>query len=150
MARTQRGKLRGHQQSKTWIWRLQLPLSLVMPSERFNPRKSTFICLSQVLLSLSRLLLPSTIMLSTLLTGAPRVFLYTCPNHLNLFSRVFPEIGATPSLSINSWFLIRSINVCPHIHLDIHFSVTSILCSKIFLTGQNLVPYSIAGLIAVR
>ena len=92
----------------------------------------------------------STIMLSTLLTGAAMVFLCTCPNHLNLFSRIFPEIGVTPNLSLNSWFLIRSINVCPHIHPGIRIFVTSILCSKIFLTGQYSVPYSRAGLIAVR
>ena len=42
----------------------------------------------------------------------------------------FSEIGATPSLSLNSWFLIRSINVCPHIHLNIRISVTSILFQK--------------------
>ena len=33
MARIQKGNLRGHQQSKTWIWRLQLPLFLVRPQK---------------------------------------------------------------------------------------------------------------------
>ena len=93
-------------------------------TEKCNLCRSTFICLSQVLLDLPRLLLPSTMRLSILLTGASKVFLYTCSNHLNLFSRIFAKIGATPSLSLNSWFLIRSIKVFPHIHLSIRIFVT--------------------------
>ena len=62
----------------------------------------------------------------------------------------FREIVATPSLSLNSWFLIQPINVCPHIHLSIRISVTSILCSTNFFTYQHSVPYSRAGLIAAR
>src|SRR5690242_407878 len=94
---------------------------------------------------LPRLLLPSTLIFSTLLTSASKVFLCTWPNHLNLFSHIFSDIGATPSLFLNSWFLVRSINVCPHIHLSICISVTFILCLKIFFTGQHSVPYSRAG-----
>ena len=93
---------------------------------------------------------PSIIMLSTLLIGVSKVFLCTCLNHFNLFLRIFPVIRVTPSLSLNSWFLIRSINVCPHIHLSIRNSVTFILCSKIFFTGQYSVHYSRAGLIVAR
>ena len=89
-------------------------------------------------------------MLSIHLTGASKVFLYICPNHINLFSRIFSEIGATVKLFLNSWFLIRSINVCPHIHQSIRIFVTFILCSKIFFTGENSIPYSKAGLIATR
>ena len=121
---------------------LQLPLSQVRSTERCNLCKSTFICSSQVLLGLPRLFLPSTMRLSILLTRASKVFLCTCQNYLNLFSRIFAEIGATPSLSLNSWFLIRSIKVFPHIHLSIRISVTSILCSKIFFTGQHSIPYN--------
>ena len=37
------------------------------------------------------------------------VFLCTCLNHLNLFSHIFAERGATPNFSLNSWFLFLSI-----------------------------------------
>ena len=33
------------------------------------------------------------------------------------------SIGATPSLSLNFWFLIRSINAWSHIHLSIRIYV---------------------------
>ena len=107
--------------------RLQLLISLVRFSERCNSCKYIYICSSHVLLGLLRLLLPSTMMLLILLIEASKVILRTCPNHLNLFSRIFAEIGATPSLSLNSWFLIQSINVWPHIHLNICISITFIL-----------------------
>ena len=81
---------------------------------------------------------------------ASKVFLYTCLNHLNLFSRIFAEIGATPSFSLKSWFLIQSILLLPHIHLNILISVTSILYSKVFFIGQHSVPYSKVSLIATR
>ena len=108
---------------------------------------SLLICSSHVLLGLPRCLLPSTMMHSILLTGASCVFLYTCPNYLNLFSRIFAERGATPNFSLNSWFHIISIIVLPHLHLSIRISVTSILCSKTFFTGQHSVPYNNVSLI---
>ena len=70
------------------------------------------------------------------------------PNHLNLFSRIFAERGATPNFSLNSLFLILSMIVLPHIHLRIRISFTSILYSKTFFTGQHFVPYNNPGLIA--
>ena len=53
-------------------------------------------------LGLPRFLLPSTMMLSILLTGEWRVFFCTCPNYLNLFSRILSDSGATPNFSLNS------------------------------------------------
>ena len=96
----------------------------------------------------SRLLLPSTMILSILLTGASKVFPYTCPNNLNLFSRIFSKIGATLNFSLNSWFQISFIIMLSHIHLSIRISATFILCSKVFFTGQHSVPYIKANLIA--
>ena len=78
-------------------------------------------CSSHVLLSLPRLLLPSTMMHLILLIGASWVFLCTCPNHLNLFSRIFAKKGATPNFSLNSWFLILSIIVTTHPPQHTHF-----------------------------
>ena len=138
------------QKSRTWIRRRQLPLSLVRSFERCRSCKSLLICSSHVLLGVPQLLIPSTMVLSILLTGASYVFLYTCPNHLSLFSRIFVKRGATPNFSLNSWFLILSTFVCSHIHLSIRISVTSILCPKTFFTGQHYVPYNKADLIATR
>ena len=118
MTRTPKGKLREHQKSKTCIWHLQLPLSLVRPSERFNSCKSIFICSSQVFLGLPRLLLPSIIMLSTLLTGVTKVFLCTCPKHLNLFSRIFPEIRLP--LVCRKLLIPNSIHQCMSTHPPQH------------------------------
>ena len=125
----------------------QLLLYLARSLERCNSCKSTFIFSSQVLLGLPHLLLPSNMMLSILLMEPSKVFLCTCSNHLNLFPRIFAKIVATLSFSLNSWFLILSINVWPHIHLSMRISITSILCSKFFFTGQHVVLYNKAGLI---
>ena len=90
--------------------------------------KYFFICSSHVLIGLPRLLLPFTMMLLIRLTRASKFFLYTCQNHLNLFTRIFAEIGEIPCFSLYSWFLIIFIIVCPHIHLNIYISVTFIFC----------------------
>ncbi|MFS8013648.1 hypothetical protein Hanom_Chr14g01335501 [Helianthus anomalus] len=119
-----------------------------MSSEKCNSSKSFLICSSQVNLGLPRLLLPSKVRSSTALTGTVNCLLFTCPNHLNLPSFILSEIVASPNLSLKSLFLIRSSLVCPHIHLNILISATSILRSCAFLMDQHSVPYNIAGLSA--
>ena len=111
---------------------------------------SLLICSSHVLLCLPQLLLPFTMIHSILFTGASFVFLCTCLNHLNLFSRILAERGATLNFSLNSWFLIVSIIVLAHMHLSIRIYVTFILYSKTLFTGPYSVPYNNAGLIATR
>ena len=126
-----------------------LTVSLVRCLESCLFFKSILICSSHVLLGLLRLLLSSTIILSILFTRELYVFLRICPNHLYLSSRIFVERGATHNFSLNSWFLIISIIVCPPIHLNIRISVTFMLCSKTFFTGQHSVPYKKDGVIAM-
>ncbi|MFS7909830.1 hypothetical protein Hanom_Chr02g00099121 [Helianthus anomalus] len=92
--------------------------------------------------------LHSTVRVSTTLIGAIVCFRFTCPNHLNLPSLILSDILATPNLSLKTPFLIRSNLVCPHIHLSILLSVTSILRTCVFLIAQQVVPCSIAGLTA--
>ncbi|KAJ0898256.1 hypothetical protein HanRHA438_Chr08g0354791 [Helianthus annuus] len=117
-----------------------------MSSERCNSTKSCLICSSHVSLGLPLPLLPSTVRVSTTLTGAVISLHFTCPNHLNLPSLIFSDILATPNLSLKTLFLIRSNLVCPHIHHSILISATSILRACVFLIAQQSVPYSIAGL----
>ncbi|MFS7988232.1 hypothetical protein Hanom_Chr11g01032251 [Helianthus anomalus] len=76
-----------------------------MSSERCNSSKSCLICSSHVSLSLPLPLLPSTIRVSTTLTGAVVSLRFTCPNHLNLPS-IFSDILATPNLTLKTTFLI--------------------------------------------
>ncbi|MFS8022516.1 hypothetical protein Hanom_Chr16g01440411 [Helianthus anomalus] len=91
-----------------------------MSSERCNSTKSCLSRSSQVNLGLPLLLLPSTVMLSTTLTGSVNCLLFTCPNHLNLPSFNLSDILATPpNHSLKTSFLIRSNLVWPHIHLNI-------------------------------
>ena len=85
-------------------------LILARSLERCNSYKFLLIP-PYVLLGHPQLLLPSTMILSIFLTRASIVFLYTYPNHFNLFSRNFVERGATPNFSLNFWFLILSIIV---------------------------------------
>src|ERR1043165_6673915 len=120
-----------------------------MSSERCNSMRSCLIRASQVNLGLPLFLLPSTTHASTALTGAVVHLLFTCQNHLNLPSFILSDILATPNLSLKTSFLIRSILVCPPIHLSILISATSILRACVFLIAQHSVPYNIAGLIAV-
>ncbi|MFS7919031.1 hypothetical protein Hanom_Chr03g00208141 [Helianthus anomalus] len=119
-----------------------------MSSERCNSSKSCLICSSHVSLGLPLPLLPSTVRVSTTLTGVVVCLRFTCPNHLNLPSLILSDILATPNLSLKTSFLIRSNLVCPHIHLSILISATSILHAYVFLIAQQSVPYSIAGLTA--
>ncbi|MFS7928040.1 hypothetical protein Hanom_Chr04g00316241 [Helianthus anomalus] len=119
-----------------------------MFSERCNLCKSCLICSSQVILGLPLLLLPSTSRVSTTRTGSIVCLLFTCPNHLNLPSFILSAILATSNLSLRTSFLIRSNLVCPHIHLSILISATSILRACTSLMAQQSVPYNIAGLIA--
>lgn len=85
-----------------------------------------YLCSSHVLLGLPRLLMPCTIRFFTILSGASSIFLFTCPNHSNLFSCNFVDISL-------SQFLIVSILVYPQIHLTILISATSIFIYKTFL-----------------
>ncbi|MFS7953355.1 hypothetical protein Hanom_Chr07g00617571 [Helianthus anomalus] len=119
-----------------------------MSSERCNSTKSCLICSSHVSLGLPLPLLPSKVRVSITLTGAVVSLRFTCPNHLNLPSLIFSDILATPNLSLKTSFLIRSNLVCPHIHLSILISATSILRACVFLIAQQSVPYSIASLTA--
>lgn len=52
---------------------------------------------SLVLFVIPRLLLPFTVKLFTVLTCAPNVFLFRCPNHYDLFLRIFTGNEATRS-----------------------------------------------------
>src|ERR1043165_8922699 len=114
-----------------------------MSSERCIPAKSRLICSSQVNLDLPLHLFPSTIRVSTTLTGAVICLLFTCPYHLNLPSFILSDIIATPNLSLIDSFLIRSNLVCPQIHLSILIYATSILRACVFLMAQQSVPYNI-------
>ncbi|MFS7976605.1 hypothetical protein Hanom_Chr10g00894371 [Helianthus anomalus] len=111
-----------------------------MSSESCNSSKSCLICSSHVSLGLSLPLLPSTVRVSTTLTGVVVSLRFTCPNHLNLSSLIFSDILATLNLSLKTTFLIRSNLVCPHIHLSILISATSILRVFVFLIAQHSVP----------
>ncbi|MFS7994194.1 hypothetical protein Hanom_Chr12g01102991 [Helianthus anomalus] len=95
-----------------------------MSSERCNSTKSSLICSSHVSLGLPLPLLPSTVRVSTTLTGAVVSLRFTCPNHLNLPSLIFSDILATPN------------------------HATSILRACVFLIAQQSVPYRLAGLTA--
>ncbi|MFS7908426.1 hypothetical protein Hanom_Chr01g00083021 [Helianthus anomalus] len=117
-----------------------------MSSERCNSNKSCLICSSHVSLGLPLSHLPSTVIVSTTLTGVVVCLRFTCPNHRNLPSLILSDILATPNLPLKTSFLIRSNLVCPHIHLSILIYATSILRACVFLIAQHSVPYSIAGL----
>ncbi|KAL6506682.1 hypothetical protein OROHE_022514 [Orobanche hederae] len=116
-----------------------------MASERFKAFKSNLNCSSHVLLGLPLLLPPSTNKLSTLLTGAEACLLRTWPNHLNLPSLTFAEIGATSSAFLKTPFGILSNNVRPHDHRSILISAASNLLSSDFFIAQHSEPYNIAG-----
>ncbi|MFS8016440.1 hypothetical protein Hanom_Chr15g01368701 [Helianthus anomalus] len=79
-----------------------------MSSERCKSSKSCLICSSHVSLGRPLPLLPSTVRVSTTLTGAVVCLRFTCPNHLNLPSLILSEILATPNLSLKTSFLTRS------------------------------------------
>ncbi|MFS7988817.1 hypothetical protein Hanom_Chr11g01039321 [Helianthus anomalus] len=79
-----------------------------MSPERCNSTKSCLICSSHVSLGLPLPPLPSTVRVSTTLTGVVVSLRFTCPNHLNLPSLIFSDILVTPNLSLKSSFLIRS------------------------------------------
>ncbi|MFS7962702.1 hypothetical protein Hanom_Chr08g00729701 [Helianthus anomalus] len=119
-----------------------------MSSERCNSTKSCLTLPSQVNLGLPLLLLPSTVMVSTALTGSINCLLFTCPNHLNLPSFNLCDILATPNQTLKTSLLIRSNLVWQHIHLNILISATSILPACVFLMAQQSVLYNIVGLTA--
>uniref|UniRef100_A0A0V0IQB0 Putative ovule protein n=1 Tax=Solanum chacoense TaxID=4108 RepID=A0A0V0IQB0_SOLCH len=50
----------------------------------------------------------------------------SCPNHRNLVSRILSATKATPTFSRITSFLILSLVICPHIHLNILISATCI------------------------
>ncbi|KAL6574293.1 hypothetical protein OROHE_001197 [Orobanche hederae] len=118
-----------------------------MASERFKAFKSNLSCSSHVLLGLPLLLPPKTTKLSTLLTRAEACLLRTWPNHLNLPSLTFAEIGATSNDSLKIPFGILSSKVRPHDHRNILISAASNLLSSDFFIAQHSEPYNIAGLI---
>ncbi|KAJ0865485.1 hypothetical protein HanRHA438_Chr12g0541021 [Helianthus annuus] len=119
-----------------------------MFSERCNLCKSCLIRSSQVILGLPLLLHPSTSRVSTTLTSYIICLIFTCLNHLNLPSFILCDILATSNLPLKTSFLIRSNLLCPHIHLSILISATSILRACTSLMAQQSVPNNIAGLIA--
>ncbi|MFS8007028.1 hypothetical protein Hanom_Chr14g01256151 [Helianthus anomalus] len=77
-----------------------------MSSERCNSSKSCLICSSHVSLGLPLPLFPSTVRVSTILTGVVVCLRFTCPNHLNLPSLILSDILVTPNLSLKTSFLI--------------------------------------------
>ncbi|MFS7988963.1 putative ABC-type xenobiotic transporter [Helianthus anomalus] len=79
-----------------------------MSSERCKSSKSCLICSSHVSLGLPLPLLPSTVRVSTTLTGAVVCLRFTCSNHLNLPSLILSDTLATPNLFLKTSFLIRS------------------------------------------
>ncbi|KAL6547702.1 hypothetical protein OROHE_009407 [Orobanche hederae] len=119
-----------------------------MASERFKAFKSNLSCSFHVLLGLPLLLPPTTNKLSTLLTGAEACLLRTWPNHLNLPSLAFAEMGATSSAYLKTPFGILSNKVRPHDHRNILISATSNLLSSDFFIAQHSEPYNIASLVA--
>ncbi|KAL6507859.1 hypothetical protein OROGR_024054 [Orobanche gracilis] len=135
-------------ESTTLICRLQDHLSTVIVSDRFRAFKSNLNCSSHDLLGLPLLLSPTTKKLSTLLNGAEASLLRTCPNHLNLPSLTFAEMGATSSTFLKNLFGILSIIVRPNDQRNILISAAANLLSSDFFIAQHSEPYNIAGLIA--
>ena len=135
--------------TRTRIRRLYILLTLIKSSNRYNSRKSIFICFSHVLLSLPRLFLPSSIRLFTILTRASTNLLFTCPYHFSLFSRNFIDKWAIPSLCLNSWFLIILILQCPYIHFIILISTTPYFVQSTSLQ-KHCVSYNNVGLMKIR
>jgi len=74
------------------------------------------------------LLQPSTSICITLLTTQSSSFLIICPYHWSLLSWAFLDISATLVVPQIRSYLILSILVIPHIHLNILISATSSLC----------------------
>ncbi|KAM0003120.1 hypothetical protein Hdeb2414_s0006g00197051 [Helianthus debilis subsp. tardiflorus] len=107
-----------------------------MSSERCNSSKTYLICSFHVSLGLPLPLLPSTVRVSTTLTGVIVSLRFTCPNHFNLPSLIFSDILVTPNIFLKTSFLFRSNIVCPHIHISILISATSILCVCVFLIAE--------------
>ncbi|KAL6547684.1 hypothetical protein OROHE_009389 [Orobanche hederae] len=115
-----------------------------MASDRFKAFRSNLICSSHVLLGLPLLLPPTTIKLSTLLTGAVVCLLRTWPNHLNLSSLNFAAMGATSSTLLKTMFGILSNIVRPHEQRNILISSASNLLSSDFFIAQHSESYNIA------
>jgi hypothetical protein len=82
-------------------------------------------------------------------TGASWGLHWIWPNHRKRCWTSLSWIGATPSLSLISSFLIRSFFVLPHIQRNIRISATLIFWTCCLFVAQHSAPYIIAGLIAV-
>lgn len=67
---------------------------------------------------------------------------FTCPNHLSIASFIISTTKVTLITSRISSFLVISISVCPHIHLNILIFTTYIFCTCKFLTDQHSAPYN--------
>ncbi|KAL6560598.1 hypothetical protein OROGR_004157 [Orobanche gracilis] len=119
-----------------------------MVSDRFRAFKSNISCSYYDLLGRPLLLPPTTNRLSTLLTGAETSLLRTCPNHLNLTSLTFAEMGVTSSTFLKTLFGILSIIVRPHDQRNILISAASNLLSSDFFIAQHSESYNIVRLIA--
>ncbi|KAL6552511.1 hypothetical protein OROHE_007875 [Orobanche hederae] len=84
---------------------------------------------------------PTTNKLSTFLTGAEACLMRTWPNHLNLSSLTFAEMGATSSAFLKIPFGILSNIMRPHDQRNILISTASNLLSNDFFIAQK--PYNI-------
>ncbi|MFS7894643.1 hypothetical protein Hanom_Chr00s001907g01688771 [Helianthus anomalus] len=88
-----------------------------MSSERCKSIKSSLILSSQVSFGLPLLLLPSTLMVSTVLTVAIVGLLLIWPNHLNLPSFILSDILATPKCVHTS--TVTSSSLLPLAHAPV-------------------------------
>src|SRR5436190_13225474 len=106
---------------------------------------SSFTALIQVFKGLPRCLRPTLTCISKHLIGAADGLLITWSYHVSRLSLILSSIGAIPRNPFILSFLILSLRVLPHIHLNIRISVTDILCVCSLLVAQHSVPYSIVG-----
>ena len=84
---------------------------------------------NHVLLGLPTGLLPSTLYYIHFFIQSSSPFLITCPYHLSLPLLMTVVIGSTPTILLNSSFVLLSFMEIPHIHIIIRISALSNLPS---------------------
>ena len=136
--------------SGKWIANFHALLFKANSLDTFHSFKSFFTASSHVNLGRPlHLLVLSKRLIISLRTGVSGGLRWRCPNHLKRCWTSFSSIGATPTLSRISSFLIRSLLVWPQIHHNICISATLIFWTCCRLVAQHSAPYNIAGLIVV-
>ena len=88
---------------------------------------------------------PSTVICKIFLVASSLSLLWTCPNHLSLFSLRNSAIGYMRASFQMSTFLTWSSLVFPLAHRSMRISVVCNFLSSFFLTAQHSAPYTMAG-----